>query len=106
MKYDNPSVAEGFSDAEIDEILYATGEPASVAHSTTGYTPVGRGRAVMILGRAEVVQPGEKLLAVDEEGFWHRDCCVHDITDDGVVDGVDLVRATGVIGSHEHPRQR
>jgi hypothetical protein len=97
-------VAEGFTDAEIDEILYAPGEPTSVARSTHGYTPLSYGRAVTILGSAYVVRPGAVILAVDEEGVWTRDCCVHEITARGVVDGVALVRATGVIGSHEHPR--
>jgi len=101
---DNPYVAEGFTGAEITEILYADGESTCVARSTHGYIPLSYGRAVTILGSAYVVRPGAVILAVDEEGFWTRDCCVHEITDAGTVDGVALVRAAGVIGSHEHPR--
>jgi hypothetical protein len=97
VKNKHPHVVEGFTDAEIDEILRAPCEPGSVAHSTNGYTPVGRGRDVIILGRAGVVVPGKKVLAVDEEGFWHRNCLVQRITEDGVVDGVELVRAVGRI---------
>ena len=97
---------EGFTDAEITEILYAEGEPTCVARSTHGYTPLSHGRRVVILGSAYAVRPGRQILAVDEEGFWHRDCCVHGITDRGVVDGVALVRATGVLGQHEHTRSQ
>jgi hypothetical protein len=31
-----PDIAEGFSDADLDEILHAPGEPASVARSSNG----------------------------------------------------------------------
>jgi len=85
---DNPYVAEGFTGAEITEILYADGESTCVARSTHGYIPLSYGRAVTILGSAYVVRPGAVILAVDEEGFWTRDCCVHEITDAGTVDGV------------------
>jgi hypothetical protein len=99
MNHRNPYIAEGFTDAEINEILCAPGESASVARSATGYTPVSEGRDVIILGRAEVVVQGKRVLAVDEEGVWHRDCLVQRITDGGSVDGVELVRATGRIGA-------
>ena len=89
-------IAEGFTDADLDEVLSAPGEPASVARSSHGCT--GIPRRVVILGRAEVVRPGAAILAVDEEGVWTRDCLVQRITDSGTVDGVDLVRAVGRIG--------
>ena len=91
-------VAEGFTDAEITEILYAEGESTCVARSTHGYTPLSDGRVVTILGSACVVRPGRRILAVDEQGVWHRDCRVGGITDSGTVDGVVLVRATGALG--------
>jgi hypothetical protein len=99
MNHENPYIAKGFTDAEINEILCAHGESASVARSASEYTPVSQGRDVIILGRAEVVVQGKKLLAVDEEGVWHRDCLVQRITDGGTVDGVELVRANGRIGA-------
>ena len=73
------------TDAEVDRILRILGEPASVARASHGYT--GIPRRVVILGRAEVVRPGQVILAVDEEGVWTRDCRVDAITDIAMVDG-------------------
>ena len=111
MNTDTTSVTEGFTDAEITEILYAEGESTCVARSTHGYTPLSYGRRAVILGSAFAVRPGRRILAVDELGVWTRDCCVHEIIARGVVDGVALVRATGVIGcnsdcSHRTQRRR
>jgi len=89
-------VAEGFTAADLDQILRMPGEPASVARATHGYHRLPR--RVIILGRAEVVRPGRAVLAVDEEAVWTRDCRVGEITDIAMIDGVPLVRATGVIG--------
>ncbi len=89
-------VAEGFTAADLDEILRKPGEPASVARSSHGYT--GLPRRVVILGLADVMRPGAGILAIDEEGVWTRDCRVAEITDIAMVDGIALVRAVGVIG--------
>ena len=89
-------VAEGFTDADLDQILRVPGEPASVARAANGYHVFPR--RVIILGRADVVRPGQVILAVDEECFWTRGCRVAEVTDIAMVDGVALVRATGVIG--------
>ena len=89
-------VAEGFTAADLDQILREPGEQASVARASHGYT--GIPRRVVILGCADVVRPGQVILAVDEEAVWTRDCRVGEITDIAMVDGVALVRATGVIG--------
>ncbi len=89
-------VAEGFTGADLDQILRMRGEPTSVARATHGYNVLPR--RVIILGRAEVVRPGQVVIAVDEEAVWTRDCRVDEVTDIAIVDGAALVRATGVIG--------
>ena len=89
-------VAEGFTGADLDQILRMPGEPASVARASHGYNLLPR--RVIILGCADVVRPRQVILAVDEEAVWTRDCRVDEVTDIAMVDGVALVRATGVIG--------
>ena len=58
--------------------------------------PVFRREKLEVVGRGHghAVGPG----IVDEEAVWTRDCRVDEVTDIAMVDGVALVRATGVIG--------
>jgi hypothetical protein len=100
-------VADGFTAEEIAAVT--SGESAATAvaaRSSLGcWTSVAAGRPVIVLGRAELVGPDRLVPAVDEDGYWTQDCCIHHVTATGTIGGVALARATGVIGSHTHPRR-
>lgn len=100
------SVADGFTAEEIAGV--STGEAAGTAvaaRSELGcWVSVAAGRPVVVLGRAELVRPHRVVAAVDEHGYWTRDCCIHQIIAIGTIGGVALARATAVIGSHTHRR--